>query len=102
MKALFFAVLTGIIGYVVGTAKTFREEKQKAYGEILPPILKAAYNPESLDEKEFNKALCKLWLYGSKNVTRTMEHALEILHNPSKGNITRALQETIVAMRKDI
>jgi hypothetical protein len=100
---LFFIVLSGILGYIVGAIKSFREEKQKAYGEIIPPILKMAYNPQdSIDEKEYSKALSKLWLYGSKKVTQKMETALEIMHDHSKGDVTRALQEAVVEMRNDI
>jgi hypothetical protein len=100
---LFFIILSGVVGYVVGAIKSFREEKQKAYGEIIAPILKMAYNPQdSIDEKEYSKALSKLWLYGSKGVTRKMEAALEIMHDHSKGDVTRALQEAVAEMRKDI
>lgn len=100
---LFFIVLSGIIGYIVGTVKSFREEKQKAYGEIIPPILKMAYNPQDVkDEVEYCKALTRLWLYGSKEVIERMEYALKIIHNPSTGNVTKALQETVAEMRRDI
>jgi hypothetical protein len=96
-------VLSGIIGYFVGAIKSFREEKQKAYGEIIPPILKMAYNPQDMkDEQDYSKALGKLWLYGSKGVAQKMEAALKIMHDPSKGNVTKALQEAVVEMRKDI
>lgn len=102
--SLFIIILSGIIGFIVGTLKSFREEKQKAYGDIIPPILKMAYNPrDEVDEKEYSKALAKLWLYGSKRVTQKMEHALAVLHNPSKrGEVTGALQEAVVEMRRDI
>jgi hypothetical protein len=100
---LFFIILSGVIGYIIGAIKSFREEKQKAYGEIIPPILKMAYNPQdSIDEKEYAKALSKLWLYGSKKVTSKMEMALKLMHDHSKGNVTRALQEAVAEMRKDI
>jgi hypothetical protein len=101
--SLFLIILSGVIGYIVGAMKSFREEKQKAYGELIAPILKMAYNPQDVkDEQEFSKALTKLWLYGSKRVTQKMEHAIEIMHNPSRGNITKAFQEAVVEMRKDI
>lgn len=100
---LFLIILSGIIGYVVGTLKSFREAKQKAYGDIIPPILKMTYNPQGVeDEKEYSSALSKLWLYGSKKVTEKMEKALGIMHNPSTGDVTKSLQETVVEMRKDI
>jgi hypothetical protein len=100
---LFFIILSGIVGYIVGAIKSFREEKQKAYSDIIPPILKMAYNPQDIiDEKEYSKALSKLWLYGTKKVTKKVEIALQIMHNPSMGDLTKALQEAVVEMRKDI
>jgi hypothetical protein len=95
-------LLSGLVGYWVGAAKSFREEKQKAYGDILPPIIKMAYDPHPLDETEFSRALMKLWLYGSKKVTQKMESAVSILHHPERGSVTKAFQEAIVAMRADI
>ncbi|MBM4278536.1 MAG: hypothetical protein FJ130_11760 [Deltaproteobacteria bacterium] len=38
-------LFSGIVGYLVGSVKSFREEKQRAYGELLPPIVRMAYNP---------------------------------------------------------
>jgi hypothetical protein len=96
------AALGGLCGYIVGVAKTFREEKQRAYEEILPVVLKVAYNPEKKDEEDFGKALSKLWLYGSKEVTNKMDEAVSILHDPKRGNITEALQEAVAEMRRDI
>jgi hypothetical protein len=96
-------VLTGVIGYFIGTIKFFREEKHKAYGEMIPPILKMAYHPQDAkDEQEYSKALIKLWLYGSKKVALKMEEALKIMHDPTKGNVTKALQDVVAAARKDI
>ncbi len=102
ISSIAIAIFTGIVGYVVGTMKSFREEKQKAYGKILPPILKMAYNPQEDDDKEFSMALSNLWLYGSKRVTKKMEHALKIMHGDMKEDLTKALQEAVVEMRKDI
>ncbi len=103
ISTILFILVSGLAGYVVGTAKAFREEKQRVYGEIIPPILKMAYHPEtSEDEKEFSKALSKLWLYGSKDAARKMNRAVSILHDPQKGDITKAFQEAIAEMRKDI
>jgi cytochrome c oxidase subunit IV len=100
---LFFIIISAIIGYIVGTMKSFREEKQKAYGEIIPPIAKLAYHPQNtVDEKEYSKAVFKLWLFGSKKVASRVEEALQIIHDPKRGNEkTRALQEAIAEMRKD-
>jgi hypothetical protein len=100
-----FIIISALIGYLFGSAKSFREEKQKAYGELLSPILKVAYNHDNgnRDENDFNKALTKLWLYGSKKVTYKMEQALSILHHPGKeADITKCFQEAVVEMRDDI
>jgi hypothetical protein len=95
-------LFSALVGYWTGRAKSFREEKQKAYGEILPPIIKMAYEPQPSDATEFSRALMKLWLYGSKKVTRKMERAVSILHHPERGSVTKAFQEAIVEMRADI
>jgi len=102
MISLFFIIFSGIVGYVVGALKSFREAKQKAYEEILPPILQMAYNPSKADEGEFGKALCKLWLYANKKIAKKMDNALYILHDRSRGDLPKTLQEVVADMRKDI
>jgi hypothetical protein len=98
---IYYIILSGAIGYIVGTMKSFREAKHRAYFEILPPILKLAYHPEAADEKAYCEALSKLWLYGSKKVALKMEDALEAIHR-GKGNVTELLQKAVVEMRCDI
>lgn len=100
MAVYFFPLITALAGYWIGSIKHFSEEKQKAYRELLPPIIKFAYDRKEGDEIEFHKALTKLWLYASKSVAQKMENALSIIHDG--GNPTPALQETIADMRKDI
>lgn len=95
-------IFSAIVGYLFATARSFREEKQKAYSELLPSIVKMIYDPGSSDEADFSKSLMKLWLYGSKRAARQMEEALSFFHNPEKGDVTQALQKAIVEMRKDI
>ena len=95
-------LLSGIVGYLVGSVKSFREEKQKAYGELLPPIVRMAYNPTPDDEKEFNKALSKLWLYANREVAFKVDRVASILVDSKRGDRTEAIQEAIVAMRSDI
>jgi hypothetical protein len=94
-------LVLGGIGWVI---RSSHEKKQKVYDEMIPPILRGAYRRRQEDEKEFNEALCKLWLYGSKKVTEKMEEALKIMHrNPIDGEkMTRAFQEAISEIRKDI
>ena len=96
-------ILVGaLIGYLVGVFKAFREAKQKAYQEMLPPILKFAFHSSEVSEGEYCEALCKLWLYGNRKVTVMMDDALLIAHDHSKGDLITALQKVIVEMRKDI
>ena len=71
-------LVSGLVGYVFGVCKSFREAKQRAYQEILPPIIKMAYRSDQANEGDFCEALSKLWLYGSKRVTEKMEHALHV------------------------
>ena len=63
-------LLSAILGYLFATFKTFREEKQKAYSELLPIIVKMLYDPQPSIESEFSKSLMKLWLYGNKDVVK--------------------------------
>ena len=102
MVTIIVAVLTALAGFVFGRAKTFFEGKQRAYEEIIPIILKTAYDYESKDEEAFNKALAKIWLFGSREAAIKMDHAVSIMIKPSRGNITSALQEAVAEMRKDI
>jgi len=102
MTLIITAILTGIIGFFIGSMKFYREEKHKAYRELLPPIVKAAYNPEPIDEEEFNKALCKLWLYGRKGVAEKMDTVVSRIIDPKRGSRTEPLQEAIVLMRRDL
>lgn len=97
-------VVSGVLGYSLGVVKFFREEKQKAYRELLPPILRIAFRlpRRPPDEKEFNEALSKLWLYGSKKVAKKMDTAVAIMHDHSRGDMIRGFQEAIIAMRNDI
>lgn len=103
---LAIAIVTGAIGYFVGSAKSFREAKQKAYSELLAPILKIGYgysdlrNPEN--EDEFSKALALLWLYGNKKVAMKMDFAVSIIIDQSRGSFTEAMQQVITEMRKDL
>ncbi len=61
-----------------------------------------AYNRQAntTDEVEYCKACIKLWLFGSKKVTLKMEEALKVIH--AQDDATKALQDAIVEMRKDI
>ena len=81
----------------------FREAKQNAYKEILHPIIKMAYESKQVnDSKEFNKALALVWIYANKKVALKMDKVVSIINKPSRGNVTEALQEAIVEMRKDV
>ena len=94
------AFITGLIGFIVGSIKAFREAKQNAYKEILPPIIKMVYEPQSgSDNKKFNKALALVWIYANKKVALKMDRVVSIINKRDRGHITKALQEAIVEMR---
>lgn len=96
-------ILTALLGYVVGTLKSFKEAKYRAYEELLPPIVKFTYRRENTeDEKEFSRALCKVWLFANKRVTNKIENLCKIIHKDITGDETSALQEAINEMRNDI
>lgn len=96
-------IISAIIGFIIGSVKAFREAKQNAYKEILPPIIKMAYDPlEGIDNKEFNKSLALSWVYANKKVARKMDKVASIINNRSRGDVTKALQNVIYEMRKDI
>ncbi len=102
MSELFFLVIGIAGGYLAAVLRTFWEEKQKTYAEILPQFLKVAHAGQKIDESEFNQALAKLWLYGSKKVAVKMDKAHGIIIKPERGNIAKAFQEAIIEMRNDI
>lgn len=95
-------VLSGFVGYVVGVVKAFREQKLRAYEEILPIFIKMAFEPDKSNEAEFNKATIKAWLFASKKVARKVDRAISILVDPQRGNAMEALQDAIAEMRSDI
>lgn len=96
-------MLGGVLGFILGSIKFFREEKHRAYRELLPPILKCGFYPERVDQEEFNRALTKLWLYGNIEVTKKMDTAVGIIHHPERRkDLISVFQEAIVAMRKDL
>lgn len=97
---VFIVVFSAIAGFVFGRARDFRKAKQTAYVELLPVILKFAYNRVKGDEEAYTAALARMWLYGSKQAALSMDHALGIIHE--KGDVTRALQLAVADMRKDI
>lgn len=97
------AIFSAIAGFAFGRARDFREAKQKAYVELLPPILKFAYDRKPGEEEAFSTALTRLWLYGSKRAARSMDQAIGIMHDPKMDQMTtRALQLAVAHMRRDI
>ena len=104
LVVLVSVIVSGIVGYMSGTLKLFKEQKLRAYEEVLPAVLKAAYGTEanSDDEKALNRALVMLWLYARKDVAKEVDRAVSMLVVPDRGDKTEALQIAIAAMRKDI
>jgi hypothetical protein len=96
-------ILSAILGYIFAKFKSFREEKQKAYSELLPIIVKMLYDPQPTIESEFSRSLMKLWLYANKRVAKKLDNAIGLFHKQDRRDeVTKALQEAIVEMRRDI
>ena len=76
VTGILLALLTGCVGFILGSIKFFREEKQKAYRESLPPILKMAYGPGKTeqDEQDFNKAMAKFCEITNEAYARAQEN----------------------------
>lgn len=102
LGVLLAAYVTALIGYYFGRVRYFREEKQRIYTEVLPVLVKWAYDPSERDNKEFNSALARIWLYANKDVAKSADKVVAQLLKSSPGNATKTLQQTIVAMRRDI
>ena len=100
---IYVQVLAAVIGYWLGSVKFFREHQLKMYGEVLPPLVKFTFNPwGDGDEKEFNAALLKIWLYASKDVARKLDRVISCMLNSERGNYVTEWQKVIVAMRRDV
>ncbi len=97
-------IITGAVGYFVGAAKTFREAKQNAYTEILPSVTGMVFetSPTKKNEREFNQALSKVWLYRNREVAIKIDKVAEILADRSRDDIVKASQEAVIAVRQDI
>ena len=96
------AIVTGLVGYVLGRSKTFYEAKQQAYEQVAPVLLKAVYELEVADKRQLNEAQAKIWLYGNRSVALKMDRVMAIIMVPSRGDRTKASQELMVEMRNDI
>jgi hypothetical protein len=95
-------LVSGLVGYFYGAAIAFRDQKLRAYEEILPIFIKVAFELSESDQPEFNKAVMKVWLFASKNVALKVDHALAVLIRPERGDAKEALQDVISEMRADI
>ncbi len=97
---IIIAVVTGIVGLVLGNIKFHREEKYKAYREFLSPIVRFVFERDNQDE--YNEAQQKLWVFASKKVARKMDIVASRVIKPERGDVIEALQEMIAEMRNDI
>lgn len=99
---IILAVMTGLLGFFLGTAKFFREEKHKAYREYLPSIIRMAYDPLPGNDEAFNRALAVFWLYGNKQVARKVDRIGSVMVDPSRGDIHQCIREAIIEIRRDL
>jgi len=94
------AVVTGIVGFILGNLKFHREEKYKAYRDFLSPIVRFVFERDNQDA--YNEAQQKLWVFASRKVAMKMDIVASRVIKPKKGNPVEALQEMIAEMRNDI
>jgi len=95
------AVVTGIVGFILGNLKFHREEKYKAYREFLSPIVRFVFERDNQDA--YNEAQQKLWVFASRKVARKMNIVASRVINPEeRGDPIEALQDMIAEMRNDI
>jgi len=99
-------VVSGVIGYIVGSLKSIRENKLQKYGEMLPKIVAYAYKSEhtSDETKDFNTWINQASLYANRDSFLKLMKVTQTL--TQKGNqdhsLTEAMQAAIVTMRKDL
>jgi hypothetical protein len=98
--AIGIAVITGIIGFVLGNLKFHREEKYKAYRDFLSPIVRFVFEKDNKDAD--NEAQQKLLVFASKKVAKKMDIVASRVVSSERGDVVTALQEMIAEMRKDI
>jgi len=94
------AVVTGIVGFILGNIKFHREEKYKAYREFLSPIVRFVFERDNQDA--YNEATQKLWVFASRKVAMKMKIVTSRVIKPERGDVIEALQEMIAEMRNDI
>ena len=98
--AAIIALVTGIIGFVLGNIKFHREEKYRAYREFLSPIVRFVFERDNQDA--YNEAQQKLWVFASRKVAKKMDIVAARIIKPERGNPIEGLQEMIAEMRNDI
>jgi hypothetical protein len=100
IETIIIAVVTGIVGFILGNIKFHREEKYKAYREFLSPIVRFVFAKDNQDA--YNEAQQKLWVFASKKVAKKMDIVASRVIKSERGNVIEALQELIAEMRNDI
>jgi len=100
LMGISIAIITGIVGFVLGNIKFHREEKYRAYREFLSPIVRFAFKKDN--EDAYNEAQQKLWVFASRRVAKKMDDVASRVIKPERGDVIEALQEMIAEMRNDI
>lgn len=102
IETLLVVIVSGMLGYLLGKVKEFRENKQKVYSQILPTITEMCFNPKIDREREYNSAMLLSWLYANKKVAKQLDKIASLIINSSRGDVITETQNLIVSMRKDI
>jgi len=96
------AVLAAVMGYFVGYAKHFREQKHRIYADALPVLARMVFKQSSTENPEYNRVIMMMWLYGSRAAAIAFDRVVEIKIVPERGDLIPALQAAVAAMRRDI
>lgn len=99
------AATAGLVGYLVGAAKSFRQKKIEAYESIVLPLIKAHW-PEPGKRKEAieaaNKALYRMWVFCSPEAALAGDDVANLLVDPRRGKPIEAMQKFLAEARSDV
>jgi len=104
--ALLVGIVTGVVGYLVGAAKAFRQKKIDAYESVVEPFIRASYPERGTNRRKalrgLNTALYRMWLFAGRRAALAGDRvATALVHGPEQ-KLTRALQDFLSKARQDV
>ena len=92
----------GIGGYFLGKLRDFRDRKLRIYEAELPLLIRAIFEPTEVADAQVSTALVRVWLLANRDTAKKVATAMSYWVDPRRGNLVSALQEAIVAARRDM